>query len=289
MAPDRSRRGCHAPLRARRQRAPTHSRRRRRSTSRGPRAVRYDDRRGPRCRTRHAHGGADGGDAEAAAVGGRPADDRARPRRLRARRACGAPSSSPAISASRSRRALGDGEQLGLRSRYRRQEQADGTARALLLAASRCVGGAPFVVELGRHPGAAALLRGVPRRLRAAAVRRAAGGQRGRRSVARRGGVRRRRVAGDAPRGEAAARDVDDRAGTTPASWCFDAAGPRLRAPPRRRRRAASTSCRRRSAQMVRDGLRRARRAGARSVVRRRHAGRSRRGAGALSAEPASA
>ena len=44
--------------------------------------------------------------------------------------------------------ALGDGRALGLSLAYRRQEQPDGTARALLLAATD-IGGAPFIVSWG--------------------------------------------------------------------------------------------------------------------------------------------
>ena len=89
--------------------------------------------------------------------------------------------------------ALGDGERLGLAITYCRQERADGTARALLLAAN-ALGDGAVPRQLGRHPRAARRsTREFVAGLRGAALRRAAGGQRGGRSVARRRGVRRRR------------------------------------------------------------------------------------------------
>ena len=142
--------------------------------------------------------------------------------------------------------ALGDGAQLGLELAYCRQERADGTARALLLAES-LLGREPFVVSWGDilvPPAFYRRVRRPPSRARPCDAQLAVN-EVGR-SVARRGGVRRRRMARAADRGEAAARHLAD---ALEQRRHLDARR-RWRSTTRaasRRRRAASTSCRRRS------------------------------------------
>ena len=182
-------------------------------------------------------------DAEAAAVSRRPAPDRAGAGRLRrgwrAARRRGDRLPRRAIEAALGRRRAARAAHrllpAGTRRRYRARAVAGGGA----------TGCRAVRAQLGRHPGGARVLRRIPRRVRAPAMRRPARGQPGGRSVARRRRVRRRRLARPAHRREAAARHGDDRleqrrrAGlrrhspsTTRAAW--------------RRRRAANTSCRRR-------------------------------------------
>ena len=205
-----------------------------------------DDRGGPRCRTRHAHGRADGGDAEAAAAGGgRPIiehvlgglarggcaarrrrhrlsrrADRSRPRRRRARSAC-------------------DSRTAG---------RSTPTARRARCCSPQPLSAAqPFVRQLGRHPGAA---RRSTREFLDAFARRPCDALLAVNAV------------DDPWRGAAVYVDADWRVqrleekpprGTSTTALeqrrhpGVHAAGARLRAPPRRRRRAASTSCRRRS------------------------------------------